>query len=352
MDETYRELARRLDALPNGFPPTESGVEIRLLKKLFTPGEAAVAAVMGARRETAEDIAQKSGTDPKETFKRLKTMVRKGLARMKREERALRFSLMPFIVGFYEESLPRLDEELAGLIEAYMQEAGKDLFARGPSFHRVIPVEKAISFDLDILPFEQGVTLLEQAKSWGVRDCICRVQQNLIGKGCDHTVENCLMFAPVEHAFDRSEITRAITKEEALDILMAAEEEGLIHSTANHEGPLYYICNCCSCCCGIIRGLTEFGAPAAVTASDFLVEVTDGCTACGSCVERCAFGALSVDEVCTVEASRCVGCGLCVSVCPSDVMYLTRRPERSDLPSTLKDWMRKRAEERNIPFEG
>ena len=41
MDEKlYKRLAERLDALPNGFPPTEDGAELRLLAHLFTPEEA------------------------------------------------------------------------------------------------------------------------------------------------------------------------------------------------------------------------------------------------------------------------------------------------------------------------
>ena len=39
-DEVYYKLAEVLDSLPNGFPATESGVEIRLLKKIFQPDEA------------------------------------------------------------------------------------------------------------------------------------------------------------------------------------------------------------------------------------------------------------------------------------------------------------------------
>ena len=36
-DEIYHKLARVLDTLPNGFPTTESGVEIKLLKRIFSP---------------------------------------------------------------------------------------------------------------------------------------------------------------------------------------------------------------------------------------------------------------------------------------------------------------------------
>ena len=40
MTDVYQDLARHLDNLPAGFPRTETGVEIRILKRLFTPREA------------------------------------------------------------------------------------------------------------------------------------------------------------------------------------------------------------------------------------------------------------------------------------------------------------------------
>ena len=39
-DEVYRKLAKVLDTFPNGFPATESRIEIKLLKKIFRPEEA------------------------------------------------------------------------------------------------------------------------------------------------------------------------------------------------------------------------------------------------------------------------------------------------------------------------
>jgi len=39
-DEVYHKLAKVLDTLPNGFPATESGVEIKLLKRIFEPEQA------------------------------------------------------------------------------------------------------------------------------------------------------------------------------------------------------------------------------------------------------------------------------------------------------------------------
>lgn len=66
MDEkVYRKLAQRLDAFPTGFPATESGMELRLLAKVFAPEEAALAAVMRPALERSGEIAARAGVDPK-----------------------------------------------------------------------------------------------------------------------------------------------------------------------------------------------------------------------------------------------------------------------------------------------
>ena len=122
-DSSYLQLARRLDAIPNGFPQTDSGVELRLLAKVFAPEEAALAAEMRLTPEPAVTIAARAGVDAREAQRTLKQMVRKGLILARRGEGQLVFGLMPFVVGFYEEQLPRMDEELALLFEQYLQES-------------------------------------------------------------------------------------------------------------------------------------------------------------------------------------------------------------------------------------
>jgi len=260
--------------------------------------------------------------------------------------------LLPFVVGIWEAQLGHLDEELAALFEQYYQETRAGIVQHTPSIHRIVPVREAIPFDLEIFPYEQAYALLEGAKSWGVRDCICRVQRRLIGKGCGHPVNNCLVFAPVEGAFDHSNVDRPITKEEAFRILQEAEEAGLVHTTGNYRDRHFYICNCCTCSCGILRGVAEFGIPAAVAHSGFRSVVdADLCMGCGDCVERCQFGALSVsDEVCVVDYARCVGCGVCASACPTEALHLERRPqaEITPLPGDIKEWMVQRAQERGV----
>jgi ferredoxin len=347
----YRRLAQRLDAVPNGFPATESGVELRILAKLFTPQEANLAAEMRLGYEPADQIAARAGTDPEDSYQTLKGMARRGLIRARRGDSGLEFALMPFVVGFYEEQLPRIDPELATLVDQYFHETrGRTILDTPPAIHRVIPVEEAIPFDLEIFPHERAAAIVESARSWGVRDCICRVQQRLLGKGCDRPVTNCLVLAPVEGAFQAGGVTHPITKERALEILEEAEEAGLVHSTSNFRDRIYYICNCCTCCCAVLRGVAEFGVPGAVARSGFRAHVeAEACTGCGACEERCLFGALSIIEGSVdVNVARCVGCGLCAVACPSGAIELERLPadEVTPLPTDIREWTVRRARAR------
>jgi len=59
--DSYQKLAERLDQIPNGFPKTESGVELKLLAKLFTPEEATLASSLSLELSSVRDIASTNG---------------------------------------------------------------------------------------------------------------------------------------------------------------------------------------------------------------------------------------------------------------------------------------------------
>ncbi|MBP1649161.1 MAG: hypothetical protein H6Q30_2606 [Bacteroidetes bacterium] len=346
-DRCYRQLASLLDSLPNRFPSTQSGVEIRLLMKIFSPEEALLASEMTATPEPAAVITGRAGVGPKEGRDTLKRMAAKGLISVKRGESEFGFHLKPFVVGFYENQLPRMDAEMAVLFEEYFNETRGALLRVAPAHHRVIPVEQAIPFKIGIQPYERAGALLEEALSWGVRDCICRVQQKLVGKGCDRPVNSCLVFAPVKNAFDRSKTDRAISKEEALQILKETEEAGLVHTVGNYRDGLDYICNCCTCCCGILRGIAQYGISSAVAHSEFFLVVdADACSGCNNCIGRCQFNALSPsDGIIAVDYHHCMGCGVCVAACPTAAMHLERRPAKDITvpPAGHREWAAQRS---------
>ena len=353
--DPYRALARRLDQIPNGFPATPDGVELRLLARLFRPEEAELAARLRLTPESAAEVAARTGRDEEETYALLKGMARRGLIHAQRREKEILFSLLPFVVGIYEMQSGRMDAELARLVEDYLQQAFPQVLSVRPALHRVIPVEEAVPVGVEILPYERASQMVNESAAWAVVDCLCREQQRLIGKGCDRPLDVCLTLSDVPGAFDHAPVLRPLTREQALEVLRRSEDAGLVHSTSNtqtHLPYLRYICNCCSCCCGILRGVVEFGLPQSIAHSAFWAAVDEArCSGCESCVERCLFGALSVEDgVARVDRNRCAGCGLCATVCPGEALSLERRPPDQVAP-VLPDndaWWAERARNRGI----
>jgi electron transport complex protein RnfB len=353
MNNYYEMLANKLDKIPNGFPRTKSGVELKLLAKLFSPDDAALAATLRMEPKSLIEIAEENDIEEREAKSRLIGMVKKGLIDLKREEgRGFVFHLIPFVVGFYERQNAKIDKEFAELFELYYHEAFHGTMLSQPSVHRIIPLEKAIPVDIDVMPYEKASTYLDQAQSWGVLDCICRVQKNLIGQGCNHTVKNCLVFSPKPGAFKKSEEIESLTREQALEVLAEADREGLVHSVNNAQSEVYYVCNCCTCSCGVLRGMVEYGSENSIARSDFFAVVDeDLCTGCEACIERCAFNAMTmVDGICEVDRIACYGCGLCISACETDALSLVQKsPDELVTPPADDDaWRKVRASSRNL----
>ena len=351
----YEILAERLDALPNGFPRTKDGLEIRLLAYIFSAEEAELAAQLRITPETPEQIAVRLGREAEPLRMMLKGMAKHGLIKAEVTEAGLGYALLPFVVGIYEMQISRIDRELALLFEDYYQQAFHQMLSIAPPVHRVIPVYESVRVDLEIRPYESAAALLDHAKSWGVTDCICRIQKALIGEACQHPVEVCMMLSERAAAFDHNAVVRALTREEAMDILHQAALAGLVHSVSNNQQGVWYVCNCCTCSCGILRGMAEKGMANVIARSSYVNQVDQaGCLACGDCVAMCQFHALSMNEFAEVDRLRCVGCGVCVPSCPEQALGLVQRPswEIKNPPENEKEWGKERAHNRGISLEG
>ena len=352
MQDPYKKLAERLDSLPNGFPPTQDGSEVRLLGRLFTVEEAALASQLLMKLETASQVADRLGLEYAPTRQLLKQMAHKGLISAGKAEGGLGYRLLPFVVGIYENQVGELlDAELARLFEDYYKQAFTQILTIRPAFHRVVPVGESIKNDMQVAPYESAAGIIEMAQSWGVLDCICRKQTALIGKPCKHPVDVCMAMSDQPNAYTTSDELRAITKDEAYAVLKRADEAGLVHSVSNNQQGNWYICNCCTCSCGILRGMAELGIANVVASSAFVNSVdAEQCNACGLCMENCQFDALSLGEIAIVNETRCVGCGVCVNACPEHALTLVRRPaeEVKPVPVSYEDWGRQRAMDRGI----
>jgi ferredoxin len=347
----YKRLARRLDALPNGFPASSDGVELQILARLFTPEEADLAAQLRLTLETPNQLAARIGGSPADLRKQLKSMARGGLIAVGPAQGGLGFGVMPFVVGIYEMQAASLDAELAGLFERYFHQAFGQVLAVQPSVHRVIPINASIPLGLEIQPFESATGIIASAKAWGVSDCICRKQKQLIGQGCSHPLDVCLAMSSTQGAFDHSPVVQVLSQEEALSTLRRAAEAGLVHSVSNFQKDLWYICNCCTCSCGILRGMADLGLANVIAKSAYINQIdVEKCVLCGLCVERCQFNALFWDNELRLNEQRCTGCGVCTIACPEGALHLVLRSpsEISTPPESETDWRAERAQARNL----
>lgn len=349
-DEVYERLADQLNALPNSFPRTQSGIEIRLLKKIARPEEAWLAGQLGRKMESAAEVSARVGLPVAEVTERLRVISRRGLLEVADKGGVRRYRLAPFVVGIYEEQFHTIDHELAHLFEQYMmlQGTAQGILGTHPPLHRVIPARKAVKSEW-ILPYDDVRTLLLQAESYSVRDCICRVEQNLLGsRNCDFPLRNCLVFSGAELPAGQD----SVSQEEALAILDEAEEIGLVHTVSNNVKDVFYICNCCGCCCEILRGVTQFGIENSVAKANYCAEVDPaGCTGCEICVDRCQVSAISMKEgLAVVDSSCCIGCGLCVTGCPDMAVHLHKKSDAQLIhpPADFTAWEEERLRSRGL----
>jgi len=354
-EEVYKKLAKVLDTLPNGFPATETGVEIKLLKKIFRPEDADLFCDLRLDFETAQQISERTGRLLEGLEEHLLQMSGRGQISRIDFGGVQVFKMIPWAFGIYEFQLPHMDKEMAALCEEFMrQHYIPQFFKTKLPLMQVVPVEKSISGKQQALPYEQVSRIIESSLSFAVFDCICKKQKHLLGHGCDKPLEVCTAFAPVPGLFQDDKHFRAISKEEAFAVLDKAEAAGLVHTTWNIQSGHYFICNCCGCCCASLEAINKSGIKAsdAVNSSYFSRIDADACTACGVCKEeRCQVNAIEAgDEAYTIVAEKCIGCGLCVTTCPVQAISLVRK-EDEDIakpPVDEMDWYIRRAQLRGV----
>ena len=355
-DEVYKRLAKVLDTLPNGFPATDSGVEITLLKKIFLPEEADLFCDMRLTFETAEQVAQRTGRPLEGLLARLITMGQHGQLFALPFGDTWYFKMLPFVFGVFEFQLGRLDKEMAELAEQYMPLYGMQFFANKPQLMQILPIEETISSAQEALPYEKVSALIEKSRSFLVNECICKKEHALLGKPCDRPIEVCLALAPVPGVFDKSPTGRVITKDEAYELLKKTETAGLVHMTNNLQNGQFFICNCCKCCCGPLLSINKLGIPAwdVVNSHHYALIDPDTCIACGICAqERCQVAAIEEgDQAYRITPEKCIGCGLCISTCPVEAISLVRKQPDKIVPPPITEeaWFDERGKLRGVDF--
>lgn len=337
----YRDLQRHLDRLPIGFPPTESGVEIRILKHLFTPEEAKLATQLSMLPEPLSRIhkrVRKSGVSIGELEKLLEGMVHKGLVMSRTRDGKKYYSNEMLAIGMYEHQVDRLTKGFAEDMLKYLNEAfGRELCRTKTPQLRTIPIEKGIPQEYGVSTYDSIREIIGAVEGQlVVANCICRQAKDTLGQRCHQTDlrETCLIFGhAAQHYLDMG-LARSISKEEALGILQKAEEAGLVLQPVNSQRP-EAVCCCCGDCCGLLMAAKRSPKPAELSATSYYAEVdAELCNACGVCVDRCQMQAVTLpDDICAVNRDRCIGCGICVANCSSKAVHL-RKKEVESVPPT------------------
>jgi electron transport complex protein RnfB len=353
-DEIYHRLAKVLDTLPNGFPTTESGIEIKLLKKIFRPEDAELFCDLRLNWETAQQIAERTNRQLPGLEDHLNEMRRRGQIFGADIGGVSIFKMLPWVFGIYEFQVDHMDRELAEMCEEYVRAYGEPFFKNKPQLMQVIPVEREIQASHEALPYEKVSSIIETGKSFMVQDCICKKEKGLLDSPCDRPLEVCMTIAPIEGVFDKYDHGRKLSRDEAYDLLQKCEENALVHLTWNMQNDHFFICNCCGCCCGVLRSINEWGISNAVNSYYYAEIDPEACAACGTCAdERCQVYAIEEGEdAYRVIKEKCIGCGLCVSTCPSEGIQLIRKqPDEIVLPPKDEmEWYEKRGNLRGVDF--
>ena len=326
-ENIYERLREHLDSLPTGYPKTQSGVELKILRKLFTEEEAEMACQLQPIPETAEQVARRLGRDPEAVSDLLYRMSKKGLILRLKIKGDSHYMATMFVVGILEYQVGKIDREMSEFFDEYMNEVfHQEMTLPETPQLRVVPVQESLETSLEIQPYDELRKILESQKTIVLADCICRKKSSLLGHPCSKPLESCFVFGGIGDYYVENGIGRRVSLEEALEVLRKNEEAGLVPSPANAQ-KVGGMCSCCACCCGMLKAIKFHPHPSSRVKSNYYVQVDENlCVGCETCLERCQMEALIMtQDRATIDLKRCVGCGLCVTTCPAKALSLRKK---------------------------
>ena len=352
-NDIYRRLQQRLDRYSIGFPATESGIELKILKKLFSPEDAAMFLSMTQKLETAGQIAQRTERPTAEVAAQLEDMTERGLLFRLKRGGAVKYGAIPFVHGLFEFQVKNLDRDLAEMMDQYHEEGFSRTFETiGGTFLRTVPVEKSIEVTHQVAAYDDAVKILKETELIVVADCICRKKMEVLGKGCGKRMEACFLFGSMGQYYIDKGMGRRVGVDEAIAILREAQDSGLVTQPATAQNP-GGMCNCCGDCCGVLISIKQHPRPAEIVYSNYFAAVDrELCTGCETCLDRCQMGAIIIDDdnLAVIDRDRCIGCGLCVITCPTEALKLTPKPagEQKTPPVSTLEQMQTMAKNRGL----
>jgi len=348
--DTYKKLAEK-------YGPTASGENfLKMCEIVMTPEECGLILELFTPM-TPGELAKKLNLDEKSLAATLDSLAHRGLVfRGKIQYMAwqdshqfgvrISHSAEEYIPpGWYDRRRKARTKQPKEQTETYQR---IQIFQKiGIPLHRMIPARLAIAASPKIKPeqvlwYEDMAEIIRRNGGADVVDCSCRrVNQN-----CDRPLWVCLHFAwnIIEYEVGRGGRMKVLNVEDAIAASDLAETSGLVHGTPANVGSIPgVVCNCCSCCCAILRGAIPAGVILEEYSPSRYKPTVDQelCTGCQECVERCPFDAIEMVKTenskkmkAQVIKEKCMGCGVCVVGCESKALTfeLVRPPEH--IPAT------------------
>ncbi|NHJ49702.1 MAG: hypothetical protein FK733_18065, partial [Asgard group archaeon] len=313
VDESiYRQLQFEIDTrTTSAFPPTNSGIELKVLEHLFTPFEAKIACHLSALPEKTRRIHKrvtKNGIDIsiEDLEKLLDNMVRKGSILYEQmlfdNPKHKMYSLVQFVVGFYELQADKMTKEFFIDAEKYLHEHVLPKFEETKEYRqmRTVPVNKSISVDRYVTQYDNIRKLVEQEKGTiAIMNCLCRDGKELAGEPCKLSDERrvCITLGySAKGSLELFPSAEEISKEEVLKLLDEYEKIGFVLQPENCNDPKF-ICCCCGCCCGALSYYNKTESPADHWISNYYAEINpDLCNGCGICEKICQLYAITIEN--------------------------------------------------------
>lgn len=344
---TYRQLVARLNAFPQGAPPSD--LLYRILSIIFTQREAELAGRLPLRPVTAAAAARLWKMGEPEARRELDNLAAKGVLLDLDREGEMVYLLPPPMAGFFEFSLMRVrgdinQKELSELLQQYLNvEQGfiRELLANGETaIGRFFVDEQAVEeYGSVVLEYERASEVIRSAQHLAVGLCYCRHKMSHLDRSCDAPLEICLTLNDAAASLIRHGHGRRIDPLEGLDLLQEGRDRNLLQCGDNVREGVNFLCNCCGCCCEPLLAIRRFSIEQPIYTTNFIATVAqDDCSGCGRCVDVCPVEAATLVSAndfkqrgrrkARLEEERCLGCGVCTRVCTSKAIRLVPREQR------------------------
>jgi formate hydrogenlyase subunit 6/NADH:ubiquinone oxidoreductase subunit I len=363
--DTHERLAKHLSTLGMGYPPRPELLEF--LRTLLTSAEAEVALLLPTALTpleviSADEVVDRAfggavvgpPLDAAEIARTLKDLAARGLLFAGTTPEGERgYGLLQVGFGFpqtlfWDGGHKPESAAMADLVIKYFnRDVTREAYGGTTTKpYRYVPVNVSLDEGLQaVLPAHAMTPILEQAQTFAVAHCPCRVALRLRGRACEHPEDVCIKFDDLAEYLIERGLGREIDRDEAFDVIRRSEEAGLVHFVDNAEGNVKHNCNCCGCACWNVGSIRRRKIPRDVLMATYFMRTTDldECTGCGRCAEVCPVEALALvprpgsaraagrgsDTIAVVDPDWCIGCGVCVPRCPSGAAGLLPRADVS-----------------------